>query len=87
MAKVRIEGRYGYASAHDMYELLTGSRTGRLPADGMALRRIQGVLVYVKPLGVLRRRKRHDHRVIAICNCGQHVPVGRLHQHVCKEVK
>lgn len=85
--KVRIAGRFGYAAnAGDMYRLLGVSK---LPAEGMSIREIQGVQVYVKPLAdgprLPRHGKRSSHRVIAICNCGQHVPVGRLHQHKCKE--
>lgn len=83
--KVKITGRWGYANAQDMYRLLGVSR---LPVEGMPARDIQGVQVYVKPLSAGPRLPRHgkrlSHRVIAICNCGQHVSVGRLHQHKCK---
>ena len=34
--------------------------------------------------GRVRRRNWQGLRVMAICECGRHVPVGRLHQHVCK---
>jgi len=79
--KVKIMGQRGWpASAHDMYREL-GVR--RLPAEGMPERVIQGVRVYVKPLPPLPLRQRQSLRVMAICNCGRHVPVGRLHQHIC----
>lgn len=32
-------------------------------------------------------RKTSEHRVFIVCDCGQQVPAGRLHQHVCKETK
>ena len=86
--KVRIEGRYGYANNGDMLEHLGLKRTAKLPKEGMPERLIQGVRVYVKPSesGGTRARRACKHRVMAICECGQHVPTGRLHQHKCKEV-
>jgi hypothetical protein len=79
-----IPGRYRYADAHDMYALL-GVKT--LPVEGMPEREIHGVRVYVRPLppktGV--RRNFQGLRVMAICACGQHVAVGRMAQHRCKE--
>ncbi len=79
---VRISGRFGNrATAHDMYALLG---TAKLPAEGMPERGIQGVRVYVKPLPEGKPGQRQSLRVMAICTCGQHVPVGRLHQHICK---
>lgn len=124
-----IGGRHGYATAHDMYELL-GVTAGALPAEGIPEQVIQGVRVYVKPLeahavhtsckhcgldieGISPfkhwldrggnwtchadgrrlhkpygrpRRNWQGLRVMAICECGQHMPVGRMHQHRCKEV-
>lgn len=79
-----IQGRYRHADAHDMYALL-GVKS--LPPEGMPERLIQGVRVYVKPLEskVGPRRNWQGLRVIAICECGRHVPVGRMHQHKCKE--
>lgn len=83
---VRIQGRFGYnALAHDMYQFL-GVKS--LPVEGMPEREIQGVRVYVKPLPFAPpggHRNFQGLRVMAICTCGQHVPVGRLHQHKCKE--
>lgn len=76
-----IQGRYRYASAHDMYEYLG---VKRLPDAGMPERLIDGVRVYVKPLPVGKAGQRQSLRVTAICDdCGQHVPVGRMHQHLC----
>jgi hypothetical protein len=80
----KIVGRYGRAQANEMRRLL-GVR--ELPIEGMPEREIQGVRVYVAPQAPLAsgQRKRSTHRVFAICECGKHVPVGRLHQHKCKE--
>lgn len=87
---VRINGRNGWrASAADMVELLGLKRTAKLPKEGMPEREIQGVRVYVKPSTFVGRgysRGGLRHRVFAICDCGRHVPVGRLHQHKCKGV-
>jgi hypothetical protein len=60
----------------------------QLPPEGMAAREIDGVRVYVRAQRPLRERERHrsSHRIMAICTCGRHVPVGRLHQHTCKGV-
>jgi len=70
------------ANSHDIH-LLLGVK--RLPDEGMEERDIQGVRVYVRPIVRVPGVKSSAHRVIAICNCGRHVPTGRLHQHVCKE--
>lgn len=79
-----IRGRYNdYASAHDMYRLL-GVTSGSLPREGMPIRDIQGIPVYVKPLVDEGRRRNFRLRVYTICDCGKHVPVGRMHQHKCK---
>ena len=85
---VRINGRHGRATASDMLELLGLKRTANLPREAMPEREIQGVRVYVKAStsGGTRARRECKHRVIAICDCGQHVPTGRLHQHKCKAV-
>ena len=73
--------RDGYANAHDMYRLLG---TSKLPAEGMPIRLIDGVRVYVKPLPEGKPRERQSLRVTAICDdCGQHIAVGRMHQHRC----
>jgi len=68
-----------------MLELLGLSRTAKLPKGEMSTRLIQGVQVYVKAStsGGTRTRRSCSHRVIAICDCGKHVPTGRLHQHKC----
>ena len=81
--KKMIPGRWHYANAHDMYRYL-GTRA--LPAEGMPERVIEGVRVYVKPLApkVGTRRNFQGLRVMAICECGQHLAVGRLAQHKCK---
>lgn len=78
-------GQTRHADAHDMYALL-GVTKRALPVEGMPERVIQGVRVYVKPLAakVGLRRNFQGLRVMAICECGKHLPVGRLHQHKCK---
>ena len=80
-----IPGKYRYANAYDMYEFL-GVRS--LPAEGMPERIIHGVRVYVKPLPPpspnWRGRNFQGLRVMTICKCGQHLAVGRMHQHKCK---
>lgn len=82
--KLRIEGRYGRAQAHEMLVFL-GVKT--LPVEGMPERLIQGVRVYVKPKPTPVGKGMAGFRVMMICECGQHVPVGRMHQHKCKEAK
>jgi hypothetical protein len=79
-----IGGRYGKAWAWDVYERLG---VKRLPPEGMSERLIDGVRVYVKPLPDRPVGRRQSLRVTAICECGQHLAVGRLHQHKHKESK
>lgn len=78
-----IPGRFRYADAHDMYALLNVTS---LPIEGMPERVIHGVRVYVRPLPPHPELQRNFQglRVMAICDCGQHLAVGRLHQHKCK---
>jgi hypothetical protein len=67
---------------------------GKLPAEGMPPRMIQGIKVWVNPAKpkqiVDRWGKPHivkssTHRVMAECpHCAQILSVGRLHQHICK---
>lgn len=78
---IMIEGFMGRprpAHAHHILQLLG---VKRLPDEGMPERLIDGVRVYVAPR---LRPGRRFHRVTAICDCGRHIPVGRLHQHICK---
>ena len=51
--------------------------TNHLPPDGMPVRLIDGVPVYVKS----KNGKVLERRVIAICSCGEHVPVGYFSRH------
>lgn len=73
------------ANAGDMRVLLGLGALDKLPDAGMPPRRVDGVLVWVTARStnpaVSRRR---PHRIFAQCTCGASVPVGRLHQHVCK---
>ena len=68
-------------------ELCKRLGVSRLPADGMPERNIDGIRVYVRPLlpAVVgsngRTYRPQSLRVIAICECGQHVAVSRLQQH------
>jgi len=82
-----IQGKYRYANAHDMYELLGLGRNGKLPSKGISPAVIiQGVRVYIKPLlgDKPKHGKRNAHRVMVICSCCErHMSAGRLHQHVC----
>lgn len=83
MVKVRIEGRFGRRA--DSTDMLKELGVKKLPREAMPERLIQGVRVYVKAYERTHPRHTSTHRVMAICNCGQHVPTGRLHQHKCKE--
>ncbi len=79
---VKITGRFGHrANAGDMMGFLG---VNKLPMEAMPEREIQGIRVYVKPSTSRPGQRQCKHRVMAICNCGQHVPTGRLHQHICK---
>ena len=83
--KAQILGRTGRwrANAGEMLEMLGVTK---LPKEAMPERLIQGVRVYVKAYEkAAHGRHTSTHRVYAVCNCGRHVPVGRLHQHKCKE--
>jgi len=80
--RVVIEGRYDrYAGESDIRQAFG---VKRWPAEGMPECTIDGLQVYVRPYAPRANgRKSSTHRAIAICPCGQHVPCGRLHQHVC----
>jgi len=83
-----------YANNDDMLRLL-GVKV--LPKEGMPERKIQGLTVYVKPAPEPRLVnapgsiyhgkpfKSSRHRIMVICDCGKHVPAGRMRQHRCKE--
>lgn len=81
---VHILDPFGYNSSNHRILKLLGLK--RLPVQGLPEVEIQGVRVYVKPStsGGTRATRECKHRIIAICTCGRHVPVGRLHQHKCK---
>lgn len=90
--KTEHYGRVKRVDAGEMLRLL-GVKT--LPPEGMPERDIQGVRVYVRPLAPLPTNTRRNVygrlprnfqglRVMAICECGQHLAVGRMHQHKCK---
>src|SRR5262245_43259257 len=83
--KHMIRNRYGTnIRSYELLPLLGLKPKGHLPTDGMPEREIQGVRIYVKPY--VQRPPRHNaskHRVMAICKCGRHISVGRLHQHLC----
>jgi hypothetical protein len=84
-------------NAHSIHVMrMLGLRPGgHLPAEGMPVRVIQGIKVWVTPYvartyvepwsGMARRVKSSKHRVMAECpHCGKHLSAGRLHQHKCK---
>lgn len=90
----RAGGEWNAHSA-DIREMLGLGRKGKLPAQGMEPRVIQGVKVWVEPAAPARyyylgpytpkKIKSSAHRVLAECpRCGEHLSAGRLHQHVCK---
>ena len=88
---IRTEPHGWTAHSHDLLKMLGYAKP---PVTGAAPVLIQGVQVYVKPLGPLppdRKmtghgywQRRQGHRVMAICpDCSQHMSAGRLHQHRC----
>lgn len=82
-----------HAHSGDVMEMLGLKRGGHLPDEGMPARVIQGIKVWVEPTPGPkydacwgRPRKSSAHRVMCECpDCGKHMSVGRLHQHVCKD--
>lgn len=73
-----------HAHSNQVRALLGLRPRQKLPAEGMPPRLIQGILVWVTPLGPNPTRfKRSTHRVLARCNCGKVLSAGRLHQHRC----
>ena len=77
-----------------LYDLIPMKGKSVLPDEGFPARPVvlnsagQTFLVYCKPKPNKGYAK---HRVMAICDCGRHVPFGRMHQHYrktdkCKEV-
>lgn len=69
------------ADAGEVKTLLGLDPKAHFPPEGMPEREVQGVRLYVTPE---RGDKRRKHRVFAICECGTHVPAGRMFQHKCK---
>lgn len=51
----------------------------KLPDAGIPERVVCGLHVYILPRNPKGERK---HRIMVHCACGEHVPVGRMHQHV-----
>lgn len=78
---LREYGRTWPAHADEVLAMLG---VERLPDEGMPEREIQGVRVYVAPKPPRDGRHMQRLRVMAICACGRHVAVGRLHQHICR---
>lgn len=84
MLYVERYGRTTYANADDLAKLLGLKGTSQYPDAGIPEQVIHGVRVYVKPrVKDVLHRHGSKHRAFAICVCGRHVPVGRLHQHKC----
>lgn len=83
MKLIKIARSWGWekVNAYQMLEIL-GVKV--LPVEGMPEQIIQGVRVYVKAKPTAIGGGMAGLRVMAICECGQHVAVGRMHQHICK---
>lgn len=86
------------ATAGEVWEMLGLAPKQKLPREGMPGRYVQEIWVWVEPLareacgsvGLTRLRvhRRAFHRVRCACpRCGQHMSVGRLHQHVCSDLR
>lgn len=80
------------ASSSEMFALFGLPGQSKWPAQGMPMREIQGIQVWVNPApvkevwvnGVSRRVKSSTHRVMAACpDCGRVMSAGRMHQHKC----
>jgi hypothetical protein len=75
------------ASSHELNAMLGIPRGGKLPADGLPQRMVDGFLVSVEPLPERapgERGKRSTHRVLALCpTCCMTLSAGRLQQHEC----
>ena len=67
MQSYELRGRLGLKAGH------------HLPKEGLPPQDVDGMTVYVAPMTDPRHRR---HRVLVICQCGEHVPAGRLHQHL-----
>lgn len=87
--KKLVDPNYPRWNAHSRHvTAMLGLKPGeKLPAEGMEARLIQGIKVWVEPIGpALARGRRMTHRVKAECpDCHKVMSAGRLHQHVCKE--
>lgn len=86
-----------------LYGMIPMKHKSVLPDEGFSTRRMplnsagQTFIVYCEPKAELPegqvrswRNKSSKHRVFAICDCGRHVPFGRMGQHYtvkCSEAK
>ena len=80
--------------AHEMYAVIPMKSKTVLPDEGFEPRLVDvaskwnghpyNLMVYATP----KTGAYAKHRVFAVCNCGRHVPFGRLRQHfkACKAV-
>lgn len=82
---MNLKDEHGYQMSTYMLKKAMGCKPGPRggldwPDDGMNETNIDGTIVYVAPKG--RKLGRRLHRAFAICQCGKHVPAGRLRQHM-----
>lgn len=81
---IRSRKYRGDMQSGEMMETLGLRSGGHLPPEGLPIRVIDGIEVFVKPAKPKEpgQRKSSKHRVMAICpTCKRVISVGRLHQH------
>lgn len=86
-----VQGKYGWARAHELARMLLGSEKAKLPVEGRKPQVIQGITVYIVGLqqGPMPRnqwgrflKRRFALRVRGICPiCHKHMALSRLPQH------
>lgn len=83
-----LSNSFRQAHSGEMRTLLGLRYNEKLPVEGMPPRIIQGIKVWVTPLGPNPTKyKRSNHRVRAECpTCHRDISAGRLKQHNCKSM-
>jgi hypothetical protein len=77
---LHLRGKYGNAQSGEVLAMLGLKPGHHLPKEGMPVRKIQGIEVWVASSDV--KKNRFTHRVMAKCPvCGKAMSAGRLHQH------
>lgn len=76
-----LKNARGWKMSHsELYVLLELKPGSHLPAEGIPVRQIQGIDVWVEP----KTTSALKHRVMARCpGCKAVLSAGRLHQHKC----